>query len=222
MLSAVTLSRPLCLALSAVSSAARQNFFQFDSTQGSLRRNGTERIGAFSSEFVQMLHVTLVDQFADTAQDVLYRSGYDWGLREFVRLTPQFQRQLGAGADIRQAGAKAILDAWWEPIAEAGWGSCTFEPGSAGRGVAVAELRNSAVVAALGPSDQPICHLYAGLFASALSFIQRAERHCVEIECGALGAPTCQFIVAGGSEVDSAETWRQQGTAAAEIIRRLR
>ena len=168
-----------------------------------------------------MLHVTLVDQFAETAQDVLYRSGYEWGLQELVRVTPHLQRQLGGGNDIRQAGAKFILDAWWAGLAEGGWGDCTFDLGS-GRGVAVAELRDSAVVAALGPSDQPICHLYAGLFASALSFIERAERHCVEIQCRALGAATCRFIVAGGPEIDSAETWRQQGTTAAEIIRRLR
>lgn len=205
-----------------MSSAARQNIFQFDSTHGSLRRNGTGRIAAFSSEFVQTLHVTLLEQFAETAQDVLYRSGYEWSLRELVRLTPQIQRQLGGSPDVRHAGPPVVLDAWWAPFAEAGWGQCTFEVASGERGVAVAELRESAVVAALGSSDQPICHLYAGLFAAALSFLQRAERHCVEIQCRALGAPTCQFVVAGGPEVDSAETWRQQGTGAAEIIRRLR
>jgi uncharacterized protein len=189
--------------------------------QGSLRRSETERIGVFSSEFVQMLHVTLVDQFAENAQDVLYRTGYEWGLQDILRLAQQTQRQSAGRTDLWQTDPKSNLETWWAALADAGWGHCTFELASPGRGVATVELRDSAVVAALGASDQPICHLYAGLFAAALSFLQRTERHCVEIQCAALGAATCQFIVAAGSEIDSAETWRQQGTPAAEIIRRL-
>jgi uncharacterized protein len=168
-----------------------------------------------------MLHVTLVEQFAENAQDVLYRVGYEWGLQDLIRLAQQTQRQSAGRRDLWQTDAKSNLESWWTALADAGWGHCTFELAAPARGVATVELHDSAVVAALGASDQPICHLYAGLFAAALSFLQRTERHCVEIQCAALGAATCQFIVAAGSEIDSAETWRQQGTPASEIIRRL-
>jgi uncharacterized protein len=202
--------------------SARQHLFSPEPTQGSLRCATGERVAALSTEFVQTLHVTLVDQFAENAQDVLYRSGYDWGLQDLLRLTQELKAKLGVRTDIWQMDVRFILESWWAPLAEAGWGRAAFELGSLTRGVVFVELRESAVVSALGPSDQPVCHWYAGLFAGALSFVERAERHCVEVQCGALGAPTCQFIVAPGADIDSAETWRQQGTDAAEIIRRLR
>jgi uncharacterized protein len=78
------------------------------------------------------------------------------------------------------------------------------------------------VVAALGVSARPVCHWYAGLFAGAWSFIQRAERHAVEFECSAVSAAACQFVVGPGPEIDAVETWRQDGVSAAEILRRVR
>jgi predicted hydrocarbon binding protein len=117
-----------------------------------------------------------------------------------------------------------VLDRWWSPLAQAGWGTVTLDVSSLSRGFAFIELRHSTVVAALaGPNraTEPLCHLYAGLFAGALSFFERAERHGVEIQCAALGAPACRFAVGPGSQIDEVEMWRKQGIAPDEIRRRL-
>jgi len=204
-----------------VPSAARQEIFQSNPTEGSLRRANGERVAAFSNQFVQTLHVSLLEQFAENAQDVLYRCGYEWGLLASVRLQRELLAQLGPQTDLWKLEPKYVLETWWAPLAETGWGRCGFDVPSA-QGVVVAELHESAVVSALGGSDQPVCHLYAGLLAAALSFVARAERHAVELQCRALGAPSCQFVIAPGAQVDSAETWRQQGLPALEIVRRLR
>ena len=203
-------------------SSTRPLPFGFDSSQGSLRGPDGARVAALSTEFVQTLHVSLLDQFAENAQDVLYRSGYEWGLQDLVRVTQQLKNQLGARTDIWQMDAKFLLESWWAPLAEAGWGQVGFDCAAQARGVVFVELRDSAVVEALGASDQPVCHWYAGALAAAFSFLERAERHAVELQCRSMGATSCQFLVAPGAEIDSAETWRQQGTTAAEIVRRLR
>lgn len=187
-----------------------------------MRRADGERVAALSRDFVQSLHIALLEQFAENAQDLLYRSGYDWGLQDMVRLTRQLKKQSGADADLWQMDEKSVFEAWWSALAETGWGRTTFDISGLARGIVIVELHDSAVVAAVGESDQPICHWYAGLFAAAVSFCARAERHGVEVQCAALGAPTCQFVIATGADVDAAETWRQQGAKPADIIRRLR
>jgi predicted hydrocarbon binding protein len=205
-----------------VTSTPRQQFFQHDLAQGSLRRADDQRVAGLSVDFVQALHVAIIEQFGDNAQDVLYRSGYEWGLQDMVRLNQQLRTQFGNRADLWQMESKSVLESWWTPHAEAGWGRCEFDLTSLARGVVFVDLRESAVVSALSASDQPICHLYAGLFASVFSFFERTERHAVEVQCSAVGAPFCQFVIGPGVEVDSAETWRQQGAAPADILRRLR
>ena len=203
-------------------SAAPHDFLRIDSARGDLRRADGVRLAALSSEFVQALHGALLDQFTDDAQDVLYRSGYEWGLQDLVRLNRELRAQGGNESSVWRLQPGSVLETWWTPLADAGWGRCSFDVASLGRGVAIVELRDSMVVAALGAADLPVCHLYAGLFAAALSFFERTERHAVEVQCSAMGAAACQFVVAPGPEVDAAETWRQQGVAAAGIIQRLR
>jgi len=210
-------------ALLLVPIVSRQELFQPDLQQGSLRRPTGQRLAALSIEFIESYHLTLLEKFGDTVQDVLYRTGFEWGLQEMLRLNEQLRPSLGGGnLDLWQMDAKYIIDTWWAPLAEAGWGRCTFDFAASSRGLVFADLQSSIVAGAFAGSDQPVCHLYAGLLAGGLSFYERTERHAVEVQCAALGAATCTFVIGPGAEADSAETWRQQGLPAVEIISRLR
>jgi predicted hydrocarbon binding protein len=206
-----------------VSSTFHQTIFQSNSAQGSIRRANGSRLAVVPSDFLLSLHVHLIERFADNSQDVLYRSGYEQGLQDMVRLNRELREQYGGGStDLWQMDAKFILNSWWEPLAQAGWGRCTFDLAALARGVAFVELEDSPIAAALGHTEHPICHFFAGLFAGAMSFFERAERHATEIECRSAGGALCRFVVAAGDNIDSAEGWRQQGVSATEIIRRLR
>ncbi len=180
------------------------------------------RTAVLPLESVHALHVALLEQFGDNAPDLLYRTGYEWALQEMPLLNRQLRDASGKGGDLWQMDAKFVLESWWLPLAEAGWGSSTFDGSSRSRGIIFVELQHSVVTPAFTGSDQPVCHLYAGLYAGALSFFERAERHATEIQCAASGAATCLFALGPGADIDAAETWRQQGVLAAEIIRRLR
>lgn len=198
------------------------DFFQQELQTGSLRRTDGARVAALSVEFVQAFHFALVEHMGDSAQDILYRSGYEWGLQDMIRLNERLHDEIGgSNFDLWQMDAKFVVESWWTPLAESGWGACQFDFSRLSRGIVCVDLKNSIVAQALESSDQPVCHLYAGLFAGALSFFERAERHAVEIQCRSLGQDSCKFVIGPGAEVDNAESRRQQGASAAEIIRRL-
>ena len=206
----------------SVSSTFHQASFQAEPAQGTLRRANGARVAVLPADFLLALHLHLFERFAENAQNVLYRCGYEQGLQDMVRLNQELRDQYGSGSfDFWQMDEKFILDSWWAQLAQAGWGRCTFDLTALSRGITVVELEHSPIAAALGHTEHPTCHFLAGLFAGVTSFYQRAERHATELECCATGADRCRFVVAGGGAVDSAEGWRQQGVAAAEIIRRL-
>jgi uncharacterized protein len=214
------IARPTSSSAPAARSSAG-DALRLDATDGSIRRPDGERLAAIPAPLMQSLHFALVESLGETAQDVLYRSGYEWALQDMLRLNQQLRGKFGGGWDFWQADAKFILESWWAPLDAAGWGVAAFDCSALNRGITFVELRQS-IAAALVRADQPVCHLHAGLLAGALSFFDRHERHAVEVQCRAMGKETCTFIVGPGAEVDSAEAWRQQGTPAAEIVRRLR
>lgn len=186
-------------------------------------QDSTGRPNAVASiEFVRSLHFALLETFGDDTQDVLYRIGYEWGLRDMTALRRRLRDEPGAASTPGPAEAQAAFDQWWQPLLAGGWGSSSLSPTSKTRGIATIDLRNSLVADALPGADYPVCHLYAGLFAGALSLIERAERHGVEISCRAVGDTACIFVIAPAAEIDAIETWRQQGIVAGEIVSRLR
>jgi predicted hydrocarbon binding protein len=201
---------------------AAATVFRHDAAHGVIRLPDERRIIACSESLLQQLHMAIIEQLGETAQDALYRTGYEWGLQEMLRLTRQLRAESGdPNFNLWQQNAEDILARWWSVAESLGWGAATFDVRAAARGFTFVELRHSATAEAFAGADQPVCHLYAGFFAGALSFCTRAERHGVEIQCAAMNHPACKFVVGPGPDVDAAEAWRQQGVAAPEILRRL-
>lgn len=190
--------------------------------QGVLRDEDGRRRGFVSAEFVRALHFSVLEVFGDDTQDILYQTGFEWGLQDMTGLSQRLRDEYGAGGDLWQMDPKFVLDTWWSPLAAGGWGAWELAFATQARGVIVIDMRHSLVAASLGPVEHPVCHLYAGLFAGALSFFDREERHGVEIRCQAMGDPVCTFVIGPGADIDAVESWRQQGMPTEEILRRLR
>lgn len=180
------------------------------------------RIAHIAPEFVRSLHATLHEAFGAEAPALLYRTGFEWGLREVTALHHRLRDEFGESSDLWQMDARFVLESWWKPLAALGWGSCTLAGLTPARGLTQIDVRGSLVVAALERATPPVCHLYAGLFAGAFSFFDRAERHGTEIRCCASGEDRCTFVVGPGPEIDAIETWRKQGATADAIVRQLK
>ncbi len=201
----------------------RGDFLTIVPIEGTLRLADGQRTAILPASFLGLLTAELAGPLGDSARHVFYKFGYDWALRDMVRLSRELSQEFGGGADLDlwQLDAKFVLDRWWSQLATAGWGACSFDLTSHARGFTFAELRESVAVANAPKATQPVCHLYAGMLAGALSFFERSERHAVEFQCAALGAPSCRFVIGAGPQIDEVESWRHQRIAPEEIRRRL-
>jgi predicted hydrocarbon binding protein len=180
------------------------------------------RVAAWPQIFLGTLHRHLAAASPDVARQTLYRVGFEWGLQELVQLSLALRKEIaGSNLDLWQMDAAFVFDRWSAPLAAAGWGTWTFDRSPHAKGITVVELNHSAVVAALGAgaTKEPACHLYAGLFAGALSFYDRNEAHAVETTCAALGDGACKFLVAPAAVIDQAETARHGGAKHDDILR---
>ena len=201
----------------------REEFIHPHLAEGTLRLPDGQRVAVLPAIFLPQLTADLLAPLGDHTRHALYKFGYEWALQDLVRLSRQLADEFGGGAnlDLWQMDAKFVLDRWWAPLRASGWGAMTLDLASLSRGFAFVELRHSLVAPHSPGATQPTCHLYAGLFAGALSFFERVERHAIEFQCAALGEPSCRFAVGPGPQMDEVESWRQQRVAPDEIRRRL-
>jgi uncharacterized protein len=63
--------------------------------------------------------------------------------------------------------------------------------------------------------------MYAGLFAGVFSFLDKAERGGIEIQCYAMGNDVCKFLIGSQKQVNAVEFWRKEGANAKEILEKL-
>ena len=201
----------------------REDFIHPQPAAGALRLPAGQRTAVLPGIFLAHLATELAPFLGDQTRHALYKFGFEWGLQDMVRLSRQLAAEFGGGAnlDLWQMDAPFVLERWWSPLSAAGWGVWTLDLSSLARGFAFVELHHGLVAAHATAATQPACHLYAGLYAGAFSFYERHERHAVEFQCAALGAPACRFVIGHGPQMDEVESWRQQGLAPAEIRRRL-
>jgi len=83
---------------------------------------------------------------------------------------------------------------------EGGWGHLEFELSSFPLRVI---LSHSQEAAWLGPSDEPVCHFYAGIVAGYAGTISGERLTAREVECKATGAPHCVFeLLRDRQEID--------------------
>jgi predicted hydrocarbon binding protein len=202
--------------------SAPEDFIRSRPAEGALLTPDNRRVTALPEGLMQELHRGLVGAGAPVTQQLLYLAGYEWGLQDMLQLSQRLRDESDgpANRDLWKMDASFVLERWSAPFAAAGWGACIFDLSSRAAGVTFVELRHSASAAAVGQATAPVCHLYAGLFAGALSFYDRVESHAVEIECAALGHICCRFIVGPGPLIDQVENARHSG-ATPDAIRRL-
>lgn len=202
--------------------SAPEEFIRSRPAEGLLQTPDGRRVAALPEALMQTLHRGFSDAGGDGARHLLYRAGYEWGLLDMLQLSTRMREESGstASTDLWKMDAPFVLERWAAPFAAAGWGACIFDLSSHAKGITFVELRHSVSAAAAGRAAAPVCHLYAGLFAGALSFYDRVESHCVETECAALGHACCRFIVGPGPVIDQAESARHSGVAH-EAIRRM-
>lgn len=193
------------------------DLFTSDRSTGRLFAASGKREALFPGELLRSLHDSIIKMHGDAAQDVLYRTGYDWGLRTARAL----QTTSPAPSNPTALQLQQRLTQAWHSLALGGWGTTSVDLAQSNPAAVRVRIHGSVLPEVLGRSEDPVCHLIAGLLAGIWSFLARSERHSAEIGCTAAGQACCEFILGGAREVDAIEGWRQQAVAVAEILRRL-
>ena len=202
------LSRRLMVLIKAFLGHGALEMHDVDRVRGRIGIGGVEEI-LFGSKVIEQMHRVLEKRLPEAERkEALYELGYNlcrWEVSTALEggqwapavLVPLIRNStiiddvrsdpLLARFFVRVMGAvsRLITD-------EGGWGHLEFEVESKPLRVI---LTNSQEAAWLGPSRDPVCHLYAGIVAGYASAISGEELRAREVECRATGAGRCVFEI---------------------------
>jgi uncharacterized protein len=183
-------------------------FYQHQRSQGIITNVYGQRILRVTEDFITGLLAGLEDEVGDRAGMVMYETGYAWGMEDMRNFVKRSQGEFEV--DFSKMGMGMMLETWWWPLTIEGWGTWRF-----------IELYESAVAKTLGDIGAVVCYFYAGLFAAVFSVLARKDFGCVEIQCYAMGADHCKFLISHADRVDAAAFWRSQGATGKDIMKKV-
>lgn len=197
-------------------------FFRADPDYGSIVLRDGQRAARVGEDFVTGLHHGMEEEVGSASNLIMYRCGIEWAKRDMKRFNDRMRHEFGGGKkDVWSMNPKFVLETWWWPLTVSGWGGWKVELSFDTKGMALVEIRNSAVAQSMKRVGKPVCHVYAGLFAGCFSFLQRDEKQAIEVQCYAMGNDVCKFLVGDERMVNAAEFWRTEGATAQEILGQL-
>ena len=194
-------------------------FFRWDLAQGRVTDwNGAVNFFA-SEDLITGLLDGLTEEVGEAAPVVLYQIGRQWGMfdgQAFEQwFTAEFQRP------VRQTNLLFLLETWWWPFTAQGWGRWEVDLSLQRQNFLLVNIFDSVIARTLGVVGKPVCHLYAGLFAGFLSHLVQRSLECAEIQCYAMGATYCRFVVGKAPAIQQVHQWVSQGLGVREIEQKL-
>lgn len=197
-----------------------EDFFRYDRKRGTILTHHGQRAFHVSEDFIVGLQGGLEQEVGDASAVVMYKVGYQWGLADMRRFEGVMSREYGV--DVQQMNLQFLMEEWWWPLQTMGWGSWEIDfTSKRDQGLIIVNLYDSAVAKSLGEIGKPVCYLYAGLFAGTLTHLSRRPLSGIEIQCYAMGATYCRFIVGSEKRIDAVEFWLEEGASASDVLRRL-
>ncbi len=157
----------------------------------------------------------------DAAGMVMYKMGYEFGLQDFKDFQTRFEREYGGSTRLSDANVNFILEQWWWPLNAEGWGGYKVDFSHRKQGIIFVDVYDSAVAKSVGNIGKPVCHIYAGMFAGALTYLSKHELSGIEIQCFAMGEEYCKFLIGSEKRVNAASFWVQEGASSGEIMEKI-
>ncbi len=202
------LSPHLMVLVRACMGATAFEIHDIDRDRGRIGIGGVEEI-LFGSKVVHLLHTTLDQRLGDVeAKRALYELGVNlctWEVSQALaggKWAPAVLVPLIHHAGIlREVQGNPVMRRFFGNVVdrmsrlitdEGGWGHLEFDLSMTPMRVL---LSHSQEAAWLGPSDRPVCHLYAGIVAGYTSTLSGERLNAREVACAAMGAPKCVFEV---------------------------
>lgn len=196
-----------------------EEFLQHDLQKGSIFTRNAQKACHVSEDFIVALQAGLEQEVGDASAVVLYKCGFQWGLRDMKRFESTFAREYDN--DVQSANLHFLMETWWWPLQTLGWGSWDIDFSKNDQGIVVINVYDSAVAKSLGEVGKPVCYLYAGMFAGVLTHLSRRPLSGIEIQCYAMGATYCRFVVGAEKRINAVEFWLEEGATASDVLKKL-
>lgn len=196
-----------------------EDFLRHDAEKGTVMTRNAQRTFHVSEDFIVGLQAGLEQEVGDASAVVMYKCGFQWGLADMRRFETTMAREFGR--DIQSTNINFLMETWWWPLQAMGWGSWEIDFSKHDQGIVVINLYDSAVAKSLGEVGKPVCYLYAGMFAGTLTHLSRRPLSGIEIQCYAMGATYCRFVIGSEKRINAVEFWMEEGASATDVITKL-
>ncbi len=197
------------------------DYLERDREAGIVRQRTGVRGLHVTEDFVVGLQQGLEEEVDDAAGLVMYRAGYEWALQDMKAFESRFASEYGGATGITKANVYFVLETWWWPLTAEGWGTWRVDLSRRKEGLIFVDLFDSAVAKSIGNIGKPVCYLYAGMIAGVFTYLSKRELSGIEIQCYAMGADFCKFLIGSEKQVNAASFWVQEGATAKDIFDRI-
>ena len=196
-----------------------EDFLRHDAQNGTVFTRNAQRAFHVSEDFIVGLQAGLEQEVGDASAVVMYRCGFEWGLADMRAFEANMVREYGR--DIQATNINFLMETWWWPLQTMGWGSWEIDFSKNDEGIVVVNVYDSAVAKSLGEVGKPVCYLYAGMFAGVLTHLSRRQLAGIEIQCYAMGATYCRFVIGAEKRINAVEFWMEEGASASDVLAKL-
>ncbi len=199
-----------------------ETYIQRSGEMHKIHLRDTQRAAYATEAFICGLHRGIEEEVGDASNLIMYKSGYNWGIKDANRFANRMRQEFGGGkTEIWQMNRQFVLECWWWPLTTMGWGAWQCDFNYERQGMAFITITNSMVAKSMEQVGKPVCHMYAGMFAGFFSVLNQREKGSIEVECYSMGNDCCKFLIGEGERVNAAEFWHREGANAEEILQRL-
>ncbi|NQT84050.1 hypothetical protein HQ563_13575 [bacterium] len=190
-------------------------FLRRDETTGELRTADDRRAVVMTGELWRALTDSLSDRLAGEFDEALYAAGRIWGggaFAEFAKKVSAAQKSL---YHTRNMGLSDFKQEFNDYLVRHGWGRFDIYDKYE---LIFIDLSSSAYAEMLGEREAMTCSLMAGFFSGFFSDLTGVELSCIELQCAALRAEKCTFVVGDSALTASVRKWLSKGRSFDEIV----
>ena len=198
---------------------APKSYLQGDFESGLLENRQGGRLLAIPDTLLLGLYHGLNAELGSATGIILYNCGSKWGKNFFRRFREEiscyYEKPL---AEMEMIELIQCLKQCWKAH---GWGIIELNFDEYQQGWLQVKVTHSAFAKAIAASQQPSCHIEAGLLSAFFSELSGTELYCLQTTCESLGADSNLFILGLEKRLETAVAMVEQGNTHTAIMQSL-
>ncbi len=194
-------------------------YLQGDFEAGMIENRAGNRILALPETLIQSIYATMDQELGQAAGLVLFNCGRWWGKNFYTRFGEEVSKYYRK--PVKNLTMIELIQCLKQSWKTHGWGSIDLDISYHHKGFLVITNNNSPFAENAPQTNQPMCYVEAGIFASFFSQISGQNLHCVQTNCESMGAKSNLFIIGLEERLKPVITWVQELQTHEQIMQNL-